>query len=112
MCVTHRFTSLHGHGPSVMWGIHGPPRVSWAAYPYTANEIAAITHLKRSHVRILWYFHFMSPEVRGRPIEIAFLPALRAHRGKLLSGHAVAGRDVHAGTFLRQRRIVLDAALK
>jgi len=54
----------------------------------------------------------MSPEVRGLPIEIAFLPALRAHRGKLLSGHAGAGREVHAGSFLRQRRIVLDAALK
>jgi hypothetical protein len=54
----------------------------------------------------------MSPEVRGLPIEIAFLPAPRAHRGKLLSGHAAAGREVHAGSFLRQRKIVLDAALK
>src|SRR5262245_31942640 len=60
----------------------------------------------------LWYFKLMSPEVRGRPIEIVFLPALRAHRRKLLSGHAAAGREVHAGSFLRQRRIVLDAALK
>src|SRR5712692_2512543 len=54
----------------------------------------------------------MSPEVRGLPIEIAFLSALRAHRGKLLSGDAGAGWEVHAGSFLRQRRIVLDAALK
>ncbi len=54
----------------------------------------------------------MSPEVRGLPIEIAFLPALRAHRGKLRSGGVGAGREVHAGSFLRQRRIVLDAALK
>src|SRR5882672_1056152 len=44
--------------------------------------------------------------------EIAFLPALRAHRGKLLSGDSAAGREVHAGSFLRQRRIVLDSALK
>jgi hypothetical protein len=54
----------------------------------------------------------MSPEVRGLPIEIAFLPAPRAHRGRLLSGDAAAGREVLAGSFLRQRRIVLDAALK
>lgn len=53
----------------------------------------------------------MSPEVRGRPIEITFRPELRAHRGKLLSGDT-AGREVHAASFLRQRRIVLDAALK
>jgi hypothetical protein len=54
----------------------------------------------------------MSPEVRGLPIQIEFLPAPRAHRGKLLSGSAARGREVHAGSFLRQRRIVLDVALK
>jgi hypothetical protein len=54
----------------------------------------------------------MSPEVRGRPIEILFLPELKARRGKLFSGKTQRGREVHAGCFLRQRRIVLDAALK
>jgi hypothetical protein len=54
----------------------------------------------------------MSPRIRGLPIEITFLPALHAHRGKLLSGKTASGREVHAGSFLRQRRIVLDAALK
>jgi hypothetical protein len=54
----------------------------------------------------------MFPEVRGLPIEVTFLPALKAHQGKLLSGKAEQGREVHAGSFLRQRRIVLDAALK
>jgi hypothetical protein len=54
----------------------------------------------------------MSPEVRGRPIEIQFLPELKARRGKLVSGKTERGREVHAGCFLRQRRIVLDAALK
>ena len=54
----------------------------------------------------------MSPKVRGLPIEITFLPELKAHRGKLLSGKTERGREVHAGCFLRQRRIVLDAALK
>jgi hypothetical protein len=54
----------------------------------------------------------MSPKVRGLPIEITFLPELKARRGKLLSGRAERGREVHAGCFLRQRRIVLDAALK
>jgi hypothetical protein len=54
----------------------------------------------------------MSPRVRGLPIEITFLPELKARRGMLLSGKAERGREVHAGCFLRQRRIVLDAALK
>jgi hypothetical protein len=54
----------------------------------------------------------MSPKVRGLPIEIEFLPELKARRGKLLSGKTERGREVHAGCFLRQRRIVLDAALK
>src|SRR5438477_4297266 len=54
----------------------------------------------------------MSPQVCGLPIEITFLPSLRAHRGKLLSGKAGRGTEVHAGSFLRQRRIVLDAALR
>ena len=54
----------------------------------------------------------MSPKVRGLPITISFLPALKAHRGKLLSGKTERGREVHAGSFLRQRRIVLDVALK
>ena len=53
----------------------------------------------------------MSPKVRGLPIQIIFLPELKAHRGKLLSGKTELGREVHAGSFLRQRRIVLDADL-
>src|SRR5712671_3618654 len=54
----------------------------------------------------------MSPEVCGFPIRISFLPALRSHRGNLLSGNTASGKEVHGGSFLRQRRIVLDAALK
>ena len=54
----------------------------------------------------------MSPKVRGLPIQITFLPELKVRRGKLLSGKTEPGREVHAGCFLRQRRIVLDAALK
>jgi hypothetical protein len=54
----------------------------------------------------------MSPKVRGLPIRISFLPSLKAHRGKLLSGKTERGMEVHAGSFLRQRRIVLDAELK
>src|SRR5207248_8122517 len=44
------------------------------------------------------------------PIRITFQPSLRAHRGKLFT--AGPGKEVHAGSFLRQRRIVLDASLK
>jgi hypothetical protein len=54
----------------------------------------------------------MSPQVCGRPIRITFRTSLRAHRGKLFSGGGAPGKEVHAGSFLRQRRIVLDAALK
>jgi hypothetical protein len=59
----------------------------------------------------------MSPKVRGLPIEVVFQPGLIAHRGKLLSPNKLKhipqrGREVHAGSFLRERRIVLDAALK
>lgn len=53
-----------------------------------------------------------SPVVRGRPIAFEFRPALKAHRGRLLSGGAGRGREVHAGSFLRERRIVLDSALR
>lgn len=54
----------------------------------------------------------MSPKVRGLPIEIRFLAAPKAYRGKLLSGESARGREVHAGCFLRRRLIVLDAALR
>jgi hypothetical protein len=51
-------------------------------------------------------------QVRGLPIDVTFLPSPRAYRGKLFSGKIAKGREVHAGSFLRQRRIVLDAALR
>jgi hypothetical protein len=54
----------------------------------------------------------MSPLVHGQPIEITFLPDLKAQRGELRSGESGRGREVHAGSFLRQRRIVLDTALR
>jgi hypothetical protein len=38
------------------------------------------------------------------------MPALRAHRGRLVSGGR-EGAEVHAGAFLRKRVIVLDAEL-
>ncbi|MFN3326541.1 MAG: hypothetical protein ACK5AZ_23845 [Bryobacteraceae bacterium] len=50
------------------------------------------------------------PEIEGSGIEIRFEPKLTAHRGKLLSG-AARGEPVHAASFLRERRIVLDSSL-
>ena len=47
----------------------------------------------------------------GEPIELCFLPELRVRRGKLVSGSA-RGAEVHAGSYIRQRRIVLDSALR
>ena len=52
----------------------------------------------------------MKAETQSRPIQVQFVPALRAFRGKLLTGDG-PGVAVHAGTFLRKRRIVLDASL-
>ncbi len=51
------------------------------------------------------------PEISGRPIDVSWLAAPRRHRGKLLSG-GTRGQEVHAGAFIRRRRIVLDVALK
>src|SRR6202171_1858472 len=53
-----------------------------------------------------------SPVAHGAPIEIAFLPNLKAAAGKLVSRDGGRGREVHAGSFLRERRIVLDSALR
>ncbi len=46
----------------------------------------------------------------GRPVEVRFLPALTARRGRLFSRRD-GGHPVHAGTFVRKRLIVLDSAL-
>lgn len=50
------------------------------------------------------------PALEGRRIAVEFRQELTAHRGKLLSGRE-RGLPVHGGSFPRQRRIVLDAAL-
>jgi len=47
---------------------------------------------------------------QGRSVEVTFRSSLSAWRGRLLTGQS-KGRPVHAATFLRQRRIVLDCAL-
>jgi hypothetical protein len=51
------------------------------------------------------------PPASGRPIRVEFRPALTARGGVLLSRQN-AGMPVHAATFIRQRRIVLDSGLK
>lgn len=50
------------------------------------------------------------PPFEGRPIRLAFKPALRTWRGKLLSG-TERGQEVHAGSQIRKRLVVLDEAL-
>jgi hypothetical protein len=47
----------------------------------------------------------------GEPIELCFRPALRVCRGKLISGGG-RGAEVHAGSYIRERRIVLDEVLR
>jgi len=52
------------------------------------------------------------PEIVGSPIYLEVLPELRAYRGELLSGErATRGNAVHAASFLRERRIVVEDAL-
>ncbi len=51
------------------------------------------------------------PELRGRPIRVTFQPALTAHRGQLLSGSS-KGLAVNAGSFLRDRQIILEDQLR
>ncbi len=51
------------------------------------------------------------PAVSGSPVVVSFRGPLTAHRGQLLAGRR-AGAPVHAATFLRERRMVLDTALR
>lgn len=50
------------------------------------------------------------PDLEGRAIRIRFLPALSAGARKLYSRRTY-GQPVYAGTFIRERRIVLDLEL-
>ncbi len=50
------------------------------------------------------------PELAGRSVRISMLPALSVCRGKLLSREE-RGQQVHASSFIRERRIVLDTEL-
>lgn len=50
------------------------------------------------------------PDFSGTPLAIEYMPDPHAWRGKIRSG-AGPGVQVHAGSFIRQRRIVLDTAL-
>jgi hypothetical protein len=50
------------------------------------------------------------PVLCGRRIRVGWRSSLRAHRGRLRSGQG-AGMEVHAASFIRQRRLVLDRAL-
>ncbi len=52
----------------------------------------------------------LAPELDGRRIRVRFAPDLRACRGRLLSG-GTRGEEVHAGSFLRRREIVLSSEL-
>jgi len=51
------------------------------------------------------------PELHGRPISVSFQPSLTAHAGKLLSGSS-KGTAVNAGSFLVERRIILEDQLR
>jgi hypothetical protein len=50
------------------------------------------------------------PELTGSPLAITFEPELSAQGGKLRSG-LPGGAAVHAGSFLRLRKVVLESAL-
>ncbi|MBI4889061.1 MAG: hypothetical protein HY821_00460 [Acidobacteria bacterium] len=50
------------------------------------------------------------PALRGEEIRLEWAVEMRAHRGRLWTG-AGAGMEVHAASFLRERRMVLDRCL-
>jgi hypothetical protein len=51
------------------------------------------------------------PELSGAPIAVEYLAEPHAWRGQLRSGPG-PGEEVHAGSFIRRRTIVLDTALR
>jgi hypothetical protein len=51
------------------------------------------------------------PPLPGLPIRVEWAPALRTVRGLLLTGGG-RGKEVHAASFVRERRIVFDEALR
>lgn len=51
------------------------------------------------------------PKIPGSPIFVSARPQLTAHRGKLLSGRPESGTAVHAASFIRERRIVVEREL-
>jgi hypothetical protein len=51
------------------------------------------------------------PVLIGDSIRCSYKPSLTTYRGKLLSGHTWRGTPVHAASFIRERRIVLDREL-
>jgi hypothetical protein len=50
------------------------------------------------------------PDFYGAPLAVEYLQGPRAWRGRLRAGPG-PGVEVHAGSFIRQRRIVLDSTL-
>ncbi len=51
------------------------------------------------------------PDLFGGEIRVSALPHLKAHRGQLVSGRERPGMPVHAASFIRHRRIVLETQL-
>ncbi len=79
--------------------------------PEPALSLRLTADLVSEHAEIIQSFAEGLPIFAGRPIFVSVQPELTAHRGKLLSGQATRGRPVHAASFIRQRRIVLESAL-
>jgi hypothetical protein len=51
------------------------------------------------------------PPMLGAPIRVEWAPALRAVRGRLRTDGG-RGKEVHAASFIRERRMVFDEALR
>lgn len=76
-----------------------------------ARQTQPVPALEIRSSRPLNRFLLGLPELSGSPIYVRALAQLTASRGRLLSGRPTTGTAVHAASFIRDRRIVLDSAL-
>lgn len=75
------------------------------------RALRPLPHLRlRSSLRLTKFLRGL-PELSGNPIRVSTLPQLTASRGRLLSRSPDGGTAVQGASFIRERRIVIEAQL-